>query len=380
MKNISLFGVVNSLQMEKIAIEVLRSGSISSGPYIGNFEQRLGVLLGQPNLLTMSNMTSAITLALRLSNIKPGDGVLTTSFACMSTNAPIAAIGAQPIWVDLAKNSASCDLATFKNAVTPNTRAAIVYHTAGYPAPILEISEFCKKNNISLIEDCDNALLATVNGKTVGSYGDFAVYSFYPNRQINTLEGGALVCKDVEKFERAKKLRRFGIDAKTFRNALGEISPSSDIPEITGSDTMSNFSAALGSAQIDSVLARIEQARENAKRIAEELSGCEELKIVRPLTNSQAAYWVFLLQTNKRDELLMALKSLGIHSSALHFRNDIYTGFMPSNSAILSNTEEWQKTVLAIPCGWWLNSDNVGDLILSVKDALLEVSPPKFKV
>jgi len=372
-KSIPLFGVINLPEMEKVAVEVLKSGRIASGEYVSKFEDCLGQLLGQKNVVTTVDMTSAIYLALHLSGVKAGDEVITTAFACMATNSPIATIGAKPIWVDLEEHSACISVADFEASITPNTKAAILYHLAGYPGPARQISDICKKRGIKLIEDCDNALLAELDGDYVGCFGDFAIYSFYPNRQINATEGGALVCKDQNDANRARKLRRFGINSVTFRLGDGEINPASDIHEVGWSITLNNLCSALGAAQINSVNERLEKTRINAKYLIESLLNTPGVTILASAPNSLPAYWALLIQVEGRDSMLEALKSLGIGCSQLHQRNDAYSGFT-GNARNLPNTTRMQNSVLALPCGWWLSSEEVEFIASQVKQSLIKIS------
>jgi perosamine synthetase len=372
-KQIPLFGVVNLPEMEEVALEVLRSGRIASGEYVSKFEDGLGQLLGQKNVVTTVDMTSAMYLALHLSDVKAGDEVITTAFACMATNSPISTIGAKPIWVDLEEYSACISVADFEAAITPNTKAAILYHLAGYPGPARQISDICQKHGVKLIEDCDNALLAEVDGNYAGSFGDFAIYSFYPNRQINATEGGALVCKDQNDANRARKLRRFGINSATFRLGDGEINPASDIHEIGWSITLNNLCSAIGVAQINSVKERLEKTRKNAKYLIESLLKTPGVTILTSAPNSLPAYWTLLIQVEGRDSLLEALKSSGVSCSQLHRRNDDYSGFS-GNTRNLLNTTRMQNSVLALPCGWWLSSREVEYIASQVSQSLIKIS------
>ena len=193
---INLFGVYVDESAAKLVLEVLASGQIASGAYVEKFALGLRVVAHQPNVVTVNDMSTAIQIALRLAGVNAGDDVLTTSFACMSTNAPIATAGANPVWVDVDPQTGLMDPVALERSITARSRAVLVYHLAGYPAPISQISKICKANGLKLIEDCDNALLSTLCDSPLGTFGDYAIYSFYPNRQINALEGGALSCRD----------------------------------------------------------------------------------------------------------------------------------------------------------------------------------------
>lgn len=369
MKSIPLFGVVNTDEMEESVMQVMRSGQIASGSHVAAFEAGLGASLQAMDVVSMVDMTSAIYMALHLSGVKSGDEVLTTAFSCMATNAAIAQIGARPVWVDVAPRSVMIDLDDLDKKISPRTRALILYHVAGYPGPAAELAELCTERGIAFIEDCNNALFAETGGKMVGTHGDFGVFSFYPNRQINTSEGGALVCKDKADAARARRLRRFGIDATRFRDRNGEICERADIPEVGWSLTMNNLCASMGVAQLHGAPGRTMRARDNVDTLRE-LIGVQP-GILYPMidTATVPSYWVMLVFVESRDVVLAHMKQRGINVSKLHQRNDQYSGFHTGTS-LLPNTTYLQDHVLAIPCGWWLTDDDLAAIAAELRAAV----------
>lgn len=362
--------------METAALQVMRSGRIASGEYVGKFEAGFGTLIGQTHVVTTVDMTSAIFMALHLSGVNVGDEVLTTAFACLSTNSAIAQKGAVPVWVDVKPHSVEIDLEDLAAKITPRTKAVLLYHVAGYPGPARELALLCKNHGLKLIEDCDNALLAERDAEQVGSHGDFAVYSFYPNRQINATDGGALVCKNPEHATRARRLRRFGIDATTFRTAEGEVNPASDILEIGWALTMSNLCTALACAQLPSVGERISKTRANAVKLRKLLANIPGLSAVPRGDTANPVYWGYLMFADDRDKLLTYLKTNGVMASMVHFRNDRYTGFNATNHSDLPHTNYLMDHILAIPCGWWLSDsdlDYIGATLLQACSAKLHL-------
>ncbi len=369
MKTIPLFGVVKLPEMEAAALEVLRSGRIANGDYVARFEEGIGQIIGRPNVVSTVDMTSAIFLALYMAGVGEGDEVLTTSFACMSTNSAIAQCGAVPVWVDVQPQSVEIDLEDLISKISTKTKAVILYHVAGYPGPAKEVAALCQERGLALIEDCDNALYASREGVPVGSHGDFAVYSFYPTRQINTTEGGALVCRSPDMAARARKLRRFGIDAATFRNASGEINPSSDIPEIGWAFTMNNLCAALGCAQLPTAAYRVTKTRENVAKLVQKFARFRGVQPLSVSPEAQPAYWVLLLLVDNRDDVLAHMRQQGVMVSCVHQRNDLYTGFRVGALCNLPNTQHIQDHLLAIPCGWWLMDEDLRSIATALQNA-----------
>jgi len=372
-REIPLFKVFNSLDIESAAIDVMRSGKIAGGSYVQSFEKGLSKVLGYDHIVTVSDMTSAIFMVLHMLGIKKGDDVITTSFSCMATNAPIAAIGANAIWVDVMKNSVYIDPIAFEQSITPNTKAAILYHVSGYPGPVKEISAICKKHGITLLEDCNNAMMATVGDQFVGGYGDFGILSFYPTRLLQTFEGAAVICRSKILAEKLRKFRRLGIDFSTFRNSDGEISQDSDIPDAGWASSLSNLSAAVGYAQLDGMQERIASVRSRVSMLSEALNEIEGVELIEPFPDSNPSNWTLLILVEKRDQLLRFLKEKGIHVSALHQMNHIYSCFQQSKDVNLPNTEFIQQHILAIPCGWWLSQEDIEYVIAMMRMGIHQI-------
>ncbi len=339
----------------------MRSGQIASGPLVKEFEQCLGARLGCKHVTCTSDITTALVLALRLAGVQAGDEVLTLAYSCMSSNSAIHMVGATPVWVDMDPITSSMSVEDLERAFTPRCKAVALYHVAGYPGPADTVAEFCRRRSIAFIEDCNNAMGATLGGELMGRWGDYAVHSFYPNRQLNAIEGGALCCPDATVAARAARLRRFGIDGPTFRDAMGEINPGSDIPEIGATASFSQLNAAVGLEQLATLDAQLERTRAVAQRLQRELKDVPGIQVVQALPGANPAYWALLLLAQERDSLMAALKRRGIDCSMLHWRNDAYTGFRAIKRP-LPGTDRFMQQCLALPCGWWL-SDEHGQFI-----------------
>lgn len=367
-KTMALFHAAHSAEMESAALDVLRSGQIASGPKVAEFEERFGEVIGRGHVVCTNDMSSALMLALHLAGVGHGDEVLTLAYSCLSSNAPIALLGAKAVWVDIDPESASMSVEDFERALSPRTKAAMLYHVAGYPGPAAQIAKLCKERGIVLIEDCNNALGAAQSDVSVGQIGDYAVFSFYPNRQINAVDGGALACPDDATAQRARRLRRFGINTRTFRDRLGEIDSASDIPEVGWSASFNHLGAAMGLTQLPLLSGRLARTRSNALQLRNQLSGSARVRPIASQAGGEPAYWGFLMLVAERDQLLAALKVRGIHSSRLHHRNDDYSGFSAAKRS-LPGTDQFMSQVLALPCGWWLTDEQLDDLVQAVRGA-----------
>lgn len=362
---VDLFKAFTSPELISAAVNVLNSGQIAYGDKILEFERNLSRLLDIQSITTTSDMSTAIQIAFRIIGIDQDSEIITSPFACMSTNAPIGFMNAKPVWCDVENETGFMNPKLIEKLITKRTKALILYHLAGYPGYISEILEICSRNNIALIEDCDNALMSVYGKSLVGTFGNFSIYSFYPNRQINCTEGGAISCMDIKDDKKAKLLRRYGIDIPNFRDEFGEIKDV-DIPEIGYSATLNNLCSHIGLTQIDSVNEKIARTRRNASILSKELSGLAFLKLVEPLPNTLPSYWVLLATSPVRDALLHFLKSKGVGCSKLHYLNNKYSCFN-SERTPLPGAEKFMEGVIALPCGWWLNDNDLDFIINTIK-------------
>lgn len=368
-----LYGVVHSEAIEARALEVLRSGQIASGPYVEAFRAKFGEIIGNPYVVTTNDMSNAMTIAFRLCGLGDEHEVITSPFSCLSSNAPVGTSGATTIWADIDPDTASLSPQSVERLITPRTRAVVLYHVAGYPGPAQRIAEICRAAGVTLIEDCNNALGATIDGASVGSFGDYAVYSFYPNRQINAVDGGAIACRTEREFARAMALRRYGIDSIRFRDQLGEIDASVDVPELGWAATLNNLSSAIGLEQLETLPERQTRTLRNAEWLRERLADIPGLDLVHPLPGAQPAYWTVLALCENRDEALTRLKRAGVHVSKMHHRNDTYSGFrtLPSE---LPGVTRFMDSTLSFPCGWWLERDDLDSIVSIVSDVFTDLA------
>lgn len=366
MRSVPLFRPVHLPAMASAVDAVLASGQIAVGPAVSQFERSFAALIEQPHTLLVSDMSMALLMALKVGGIGAGDDVVTSPFACMSTNAPIAHAGARAVWADVDEGTGMPTADHIEQALTDRTRAVLVYHAAGYPADIEAIAALCRRRGLLLVEDCDTALGAFVNERPVGSFGDFAVWSFYANRQLHGGEGGALSCRSQAHAQRALRLRRFGIDLPRFRDSDGEIAADFDIPEIGWAGTMNAVNCALASVQLPTLAARQRRAAEIALSYdlaLAEVAGWQATPVSR---GCRSAYWAYLVTTENARAAMVELKRHGVGTSGLHDRTDRYSGF-GATSRPLPGLDAWMATHLALPCGDWMTEDDVSHVIQTIR-------------
>lgn len=193
-------------------VEVLRSGQLSLGPRLPEFERVMAEYVGVPHAVAVSSGTAALHLALVGLGIGEGDEVITSSFSFIASANAILSVGAQPVFVDIDPDTLNFDPAAIEARITPRTRAILVVHVFGRPVDMVAILAIAQQHQLKVVEDACEALGAEVADGRVGSLGDAGVFGFYPNKVITTAEGGVLVTSRQELAEQARRLRNQGRD------------------------------------------------------------------------------------------------------------------------------------------------------------------------
>jgi perosamine synthetase len=188
----------------------LRSPQLSLGPRLLEFEASFTQLTGVEHAVAVSSGTAGLHLALLALGIKPGDEVVVPSFTFIAAANAIRYVGATPIFVDIDPHTLNLSPTAVEQAITPRTRAILAVHTFGVPANMPALVALAKRHNLALIEDACEALGATIDSKPIGSFGDVAVFAFYPNKQITTGEGGMVVTRNSNLAAHMRSLRNQG--------------------------------------------------------------------------------------------------------------------------------------------------------------------------
>lgn len=189
---------------------VLRSGRLSQGPVMHEFEQALAAYLDMPHAVVVNSGTSALQLALRTLDIKENDEVILPSFSFMAVTNAILSEKAIPVFVDIDPATLNLNPSCLEAALSRNTRAVVLVHSFGIPASSAEILAFARRHSLVVIEDACEALGSKIKGRKVGTFGDIATLAFYPNKVISTGEGGALITQSAILSARLRSLRNQG--------------------------------------------------------------------------------------------------------------------------------------------------------------------------
>jgi dTDP-4-amino-4,6-dideoxygalactose transaminase len=192
--------------------DVLRSGWITSGPWVRAFEQSLSEYCGGRPVKALTSATAAVEVALQLAGIGPGDEVITSAQSFFTVLNMIVKVGATPVFVDCDLVTRNIDLAQVEAAITPRTKAIMPTHWPGSLVDMDALSALARSRGLRVIEDAALVLGSRWRDRNIGALGDLVTFSFHPNKNITTIEGGALVVNDAIEAKRVDALRFHGIE------------------------------------------------------------------------------------------------------------------------------------------------------------------------
>lgn len=335
---------------------VLDSGRLAIGPQVATFESRLAAWLGAPDAVALSDASGALTLALYLAGVRPGDEVIASPLACSATLMPIANLFAKPVWCDVDPLSGIMAADKIARLLTEKTRAILLYHWSGDVADISATMEAANNYGIKLVEDASEAFGAEYRNKRLGGYADFTVYSFYATKHINTGEGAALLAANPDDLQKVRSLRRFGIDYALLRRANGDLNPDFDIPMAGFNFPMNEIAATIGLEALVHADEIVTRHQANGRFYESALNKVAGLTRLKRIEHGRSSYWTYAMRAERRDDLIRKLTAHGIGAQRLHLRNDAYTCFGGKPSE-LPGTAEFDAQNLSIPCGWWVSEE-----------------------
>jgi dTDP-4-amino-4,6-dideoxygalactose transaminase len=194
--------------------EVLRSGWLATGPKVAEFEAALSRYLGGRPIRTQTSATASLEMALLACGIGAGDEVITPAMSFVATANVIVRTGARPVFVDVGLDSRNLDFDQVEAAITPRTRAIMPVHFSGLPVDMDRLYDLAGRHSLRVVEDAAHAIGSAWKGRRIGSFGDLVCFSFHPNKNMTTIEGGAVSGGSAEEVQ-ALELHRWHGQLKT---------------------------------------------------------------------------------------------------------------------------------------------------------------------
>jgi perosamine synthetase len=288
---------------EQMVLETLRSGRLSIGPMVEQFEKLVATSCDRRYGVAVNSGTSGLHLALLALGIGPGDEVITTPFSFIASANCILFVGAKPVFVDIDPRTLNMDPARLEAAITPRTKAIIAVETFGNPAHMQAYEQIAARHEIALVEDCCEALGSDIDGRKAGSFGRVGVFAFYPNKQVTTGEGGMIVTDDKRLAELCRSMRNQGrpipagpdaIETKAHGPTPGQTWLSHE--RLGYNFRLPELSAALGVAQMRRLREIVEKRRRVADMYMTRLLENHEIILPTILPECHMSWFVFVVR------------------------------------------------------------------------------------
>jgi len=365
-----------SIGDEEIAAvtEVLRSGWLSMGPTTEHFEQALGDYLGAEHVLAVTNGTAALHLAAAALGIGPGDEVICPSLTFVASAAAMLQTGAT---VRLADSTSLDDFSLNPDEIDrlagPRTRAVVVVHYGGYPAAMEEIMARCRARELLVIEDAAHAPGAAINGRSCGTIGDAGCFSFFPNKNMTTGEGGAVVFADEKAASKARLLRSHAMTALTWDRHLGHAN-SYDVLDVGFNYRIDEIRAALGLVQ----LARLDTMNASRARLATlyRLLLADQPSLVVPGFGARGRpvhhLAVALAPRDSRDRVRQLLRGRGIQTSVHYPAIHRFSHYRQTHETELPVAEEIAERVITLPLHPRLGEAEIREICEALVEAVAD--------
>ena len=340
----------------KYVTDTLNSRWVGEGPKVKQFESEFANRFGSSRkAIAVGAGTDALHLAYRLADIKPGDEVICPVFTCTATNIPLLYMGAKIVFADVQLDTLNIDVNHVRKLVNEKTKAIVPVHYGGLPCDMDELQSIADEWGIPIIEDAAHAMGATYKGKNIGEISDYTMFSFQAIKHFTTGDGGMLMVKNNE--ASARRIRWFGIDREAKQGGIWE----NDIKEVGYKYQMTDIAASIGLAGLEE-FDKISNYRKHLFNLyCEELKDFSDVEIVGINKNDREhGAWLFTILVDNRSELQNKLKSVGIESNQMHFRNDRYTIFKDYwEGKVFPNMDKVENKYLVLPLHHKLSEEDV---------------------
>lgn len=359
--------------------DVLRSGWITTGPKVAEFEVKFKEYTGCGEAITMTSETGVMEVLLHALGIGPGDEVITPSMTWVSMVNITALSGAKPVFVDCDRDTLMISAKDIEAKITPRTKLIVPVHFAGSVLDIGPIREVAKKHGIMLVEDAAHALGSKWNGEMVGKTGT-SMFSFHPIKNITTGEGGMFCTDDMKLAARVRSLKFHGLGVDAYDRQTHGRAPQAQVVEPGYKYNMPDMLAVLGTRQLAKVDRLNAMRRELAMEYRRKLAGIDELiplgDTKYPIDHSWHLF-IVRVDTDKagisRDEFMSELKKRNI-GTGLHFRcahlQKYYRETMGFQPGSFPNTEWNSDRIVSLPLFPGMTGKDQDDVIEAIKDVL----------
>ncbi len=339
--------------------KLVQSGDFTLGKPVTEFEERFAKLCGLPYAIGVGSGTDALILSLKIIGVGPGDEVITTPNTFISTVGAIAMVGARPVFVDN-NQEYTIDVNKIEAAITPKTKALLPVHLTGCPADMPRIMEIAKRHKLLVVEDAAQAILAKIDGKHVGSWGETACFSLHPLKNLNVWgDGGVIVTRSEELCRKLRLFRNHGMNTRD------------EIEFFSHNSRLDSLQAVIGNRLIREVEDITNKRIANARQYDEAFEDLKEyITIPHRRANIQQVYHTYVLRVKDRDGLLEHLIQKGVRAKVhypipVHLQQAAdYLGYKAGDFPVC---EEDCRRIITLPVHQHLTQEEVEHVIDCVR-------------
>lgn len=331
-----------STEEEDAVVQVLRSGWLSQGQRVAEFEREFAQYVGAKHAVAVSSCTTALHLGFVAAGIGPGDEVLCPSLSFIATANSIRYVGASPVFVDVDPVTFNVDPNRIEEAITPRTRAILVVHQIGLPAAMVEITEIAKRHNLLMIEDAACAIGSSYQGQRIGMpHSLVACFSFHPRKILTTGEGGMVTTADEKVATHIRHLRQHAMNTSDLTRHESSKVVLETYDEVGFNFRMTDMQAAVGLVQLGRVEGFIERRRVLADRYSTGLRRLGWLMPPSEPAGTRHNFQSYMARLTKdapvsRDDLMQRLLDRGISTRR---------GIMATHREAPYRDHRWERTL-----------------------------------
>jgi dTDP-4-amino-4,6-dideoxygalactose transaminase len=361
-------------------VDSLRSGWITTGPKVKRFEEEFKAYVGAPFAVPLSSATAGLHLTLLALGIKDGDEIITTPMTFASTVSMIVLCGGTPVLVDIEPGTLNIDAGKIREKITERTRAIIPVHFAGQACAMDEIFALAREFGLAVIEDAAHAAGTEYKGKRIGSFDSISIFSFHPNKNITTGEGGMVCTPDETLAEEISLLKFHGMSREAWKRFSASGTPNYDIMLPGFKYNMMDIQAAIGIHQLPKLDGFIDRRRDIAEFYNREFADVAELALPTYAPYAQRHAWHLYTPLVKiealtidRDRFMAELKALnigsGLHYKAVH-HHAWYRENLPQPVGSLVNADYASDRILSLPLFPKMTEQDARDAVAAVKTVI----------
>jgi dTDP-4-amino-4,6-dideoxygalactose transaminase len=335
------------------------TGDFTLGKPLKNFEKKFAKLMDVKYAIGVNSGTDAIKLSLKVLGIKSGDEVITAANTFVATVGAITELGAIPVFVDC-DDTFCMNISLLEKVITKRTKAIIPVHFTGYMTDMIKLKKITKKYKIPIVEDACQSILASINGKKSGSWGDLGAFSLHPLKNINVWsDGGVITTNKIEYYKKLLLLRNHGLESR-------------DKVKICGYNSrLDTFQAVVGNWLLPKAHSIANTRIKNALFYDKNLKMIPQITIPPRPKNFKLVYHLYIVFAKDRDNLLKYCLKNGIEAK-VHYPIPIYRQsalkFLKYKKGDFPVTDSHAENIITFPCDQHISLNQMNYVISTVKN------------